>query len=180
MTGTLGIVSSTYCAGWTASEGNFTFVERREFDPVVHAEAEAIGPPGQRRFRLVFASNDEAAFLWLEKQQLQALGVAFEQILTHLQQVQVSIPLSGEVQEESSGADPVGLREMQVGRLQVGYDDDRELVTVFVHGIETPDEEPPDFVGRLTVDQSGDLAMQIRRVVNLGARNRSNGHMSRP
>lgn len=155
-------------------------MERREFDPVVHAEAEAIGPPGQRRFRLAFSSDDESAFLWLEKQQLQALGMAFEQILTHLQQVQVSIPFGDDSGEGSSSSEPVGLREMQVGRLQVGYDDDRELVTVFVHGVETPEEDPPDFIGRLTVDQSGDLAMQIRRVVNLGARNRSNGHMSRP
>ncbi len=156
------------------------FVEQREFDHIDQAEAEAIGPPGQRRFRMSFTSNDETVHLWLEKQQLQALGMAFEQILTHLQQVQVSIPFGEDEEESTANPQPLGLREYQVGRLQVGYDDDRELVTIFVHNVETEEEAPADFIGRLTTDQSGELAMQIRRVISVGARSKSNGHMSRP
>ncbi|MGE0598939.1 MAG: DUF3090 family protein [Dehalococcoidia bacterium] len=56
--------------------------EPREFGPLAHIRPEAIGQPGQRRFRLL-AMNDfgESAFLWLEKEQLIALGEAIENVL---------------------------------------------------------------------------------------------------
>jgi uncharacterized repeat protein (TIGR03847 family) len=56
--------------------------EPREFGVLIHISAEAIGQPGQRRFRIL-AMNEEArsAFLWLEKEQLTALGEAIENVL---------------------------------------------------------------------------------------------------
>lgn len=56
--------------------------DTRDFGPLIHLSAEAIGQPGQRRFRLR-ALNDrgEAASLWLEKEQLAALGDAIESVL---------------------------------------------------------------------------------------------------
>jgi hypothetical protein len=152
-------------------------VNRRSFDDVTLAEAEAIGPPGQRRFRMIFATGSETAYLWLEKQQLQAIGMAFEQILTHLQAVQVSIQFDGEPVDVAPPV-AIGAHEYQVGRLAVGYDEENGLITILAHeGIEE-DEEDPDFVARITPDQSGELAMKIRRVVNAGARQRSNGHFN--
>lgn len=144
----------------------------RDFEQVTRVEAESIGPPGQRRFRITIEDAAERVVLWLEKQHLEALGHAFEQILTHLQVIQVEIPF--DVGEETV---IVGADELQVGRLQVGYDETRELVVLIVHGIESGDEDPPDVLGRLTTDQVATLTMQIRRVVNLGARQRANGHM---
>lgn len=143
----------------------------RDFEQLTRVEAESIGPPGQRRFRLILEDGADAVVLWLEKQHLQALGHAFEQILTHLQVVQVEIPFDGQDERPLLSAD-----ELQVGRLQVGYDEARRLVVLIVHGIESGEESPPDVLGRLTPDQVGDLAMQIRRVVNVGARQRANGH----
>lgn len=47
-----------------------------------HISAEAIGQPGQRRFRLkVVNGNGFAASMWLEKEQLNALGDAIETVL---------------------------------------------------------------------------------------------------
>ncbi|CAN5809052.1 hypothetical protein BH23CHL2_BH23CHL2_04760 [soil metagenome] len=144
----------------------------RDFEQVTRVEAESIGEPGQRRFRLIIEDGDERVFLWLEKQHLEALGHAFEQILTHLQVIQVEIPFDKPEETVSIGAD-----ELQVGRLQVGYDEARELVVLIVHGIEAGMEDPPDVLGRFTSDQIASLAMQIRRVVNIGARQRANGHL---
>lgn len=144
----------------------------REFEKVTRVEAESIGPPGQRRFRLLIEDDDEQVLLWLEKQHLQALGHAFEQILTHLQVVQVEIPLVTPEEQIIVGAD-----ELQVGRLQVGYDEARELIVLIVHGIETGADDPPDLLSRFTTDQVAYVSMQIRRVVNAGARQRANGHM---
>jgi hypothetical protein len=143
----------------------------RDFEQLTRVEAESVGPPGQRRFRLILEEGTDTVVLWLEKQHLQALGHAFEQILTHLQVVQVEIPFEGREERPLLGAD-----ELQVGRLQVGYDEARRLVVLIVHSVEAEEEAPPDVLGRLTPDQVGDLAMQIRRVVNVGARQRANGH----
>ena len=44
-------------------------------------EPEAIGEPGQRRFRLRVQSGDKAASLWMEKEQLAALSFGIRQIL---------------------------------------------------------------------------------------------------
>jgi Protein of unknown function (DUF3090) len=144
----------------------------RDFEQVTRVEAESIGPPGQRRFRLTIENGSDCIVLWLEKQHLQALGHAFEQILTHLQVVQVEIPFDKPDEQVTIGAD-----EMEVGRLQVGYDEAKELVVLIVHGIEAGMEDPPDLLSRFTTDQVAYVSMQIRRVVNTGARQRANGHM---
>ncbi len=56
--------------------------EPRLFGPLDYITAEAIGQPGQRRFRLrAMNTNGETATLWLEKEQLAALGDAIENVL---------------------------------------------------------------------------------------------------
>ena len=52
----------------------------------------------------------------------------------------------------------------------------RELITIFVHEPDTAEDDPPDFIWRMSPERSGALAMQIRRVVRVGARQHSNGH----
>ena len=63
--------------------------QRYEFNEVERAEAEAIGVPGQRRFRMIFGNGLDTVVLWLEKQQLQALGLAFEQMIAQLRTANV-------------------------------------------------------------------------------------------
>ena len=55
-----------------------------EFGPVQHLSADAVGQPGQRRFRLRAISQGGAyAFVWMEKEQLSAIGEAIETTLEH-------------------------------------------------------------------------------------------------
>ncbi len=58
--------------------------EVRDFGTLEYISAEAIGQPGQRRFRLLVL-NDEAlsGSLWLEKEQLAALGDALDTVLSN-------------------------------------------------------------------------------------------------
>ena len=56
------------------------------FGPATRLQAQAIGEPGHRTFRLMVESEDgRAAALWVEKEQLQALGLAVEQLLAEFQ-----------------------------------------------------------------------------------------------
>ena len=52
-----------------------------DFGLVDAVDAEAIGAPGQRTFRLRARVGDSYASLWMEKEQLLALGRSFSQLL---------------------------------------------------------------------------------------------------
>jgi len=56
------------------------------FGPATRLQAQSVGEPGHRTFRLLIESDDgRAAALWVEKEQLQALGLAVEQLLAEFQ-----------------------------------------------------------------------------------------------
>ena len=52
-----------------------------DFGLVDAVDAEAIGPPGQRTFRLRAMAGNNRAALWMEKEQLGALGRAISRLL---------------------------------------------------------------------------------------------------
>ena len=52
-----------------------------DFGHVDAADADAVGAPGERRFRLLARSSGRHATLWMEKEQLTALGRGFSQLL---------------------------------------------------------------------------------------------------
>ncbi|MDQ2903995.1 MAG: DUF3090 family protein, partial [Chloroflexota bacterium] len=51
--------------------------------------AEAVGQPGQRRFRLFARSSRGTAVMWMEKEQLSTLSVAVDRLLAHITEGQV-------------------------------------------------------------------------------------------
>lgn len=91
----------------------------RDFGPVIYVSAEAIGQPGQRRFRLR-AMNEagETAALWLEKEQLSALGDAIDTVLKDEGYAYQRLPL------DDAEAEPVlpldALVELQIVQLSMG------------------------------------------------------------
>jgi uncharacterized repeat protein (TIGR03847 family) len=59
---------------------------RHDFGDAVSVDAESIGQPGQRRFRLMVRSSGQTAAIWMEKQQLQGIGDWFEEVIERLDQ----------------------------------------------------------------------------------------------
>src|SRR5438477_11583548 len=57
---------------------------REDLGEVDEIDAESIGPPGQRTFRVLLERAGTTVSLWLEKEQLQALGLVIEQHLARL------------------------------------------------------------------------------------------------
>jgi uncharacterized repeat protein (TIGR03847 family) len=141
--------------------------QRYEFDEAERAEAEAIGVPGQRRFRLIFANQLDTVVLWLEKQQLQALGLAFSSILSQLREAGMRNAREAE-QVPPAGPVPPSAGELQVGRMAVGFDEERRMVALFIHDIESGEDDLPNFICRLDLRQIGLLATQIGTVVAAG------------
>ena len=52
-----------------------------DFGLVDAVDADAVGPPGQRHFRLRARVGDQYASLWLEKEQLIEIGRIFSRLL---------------------------------------------------------------------------------------------------
>ena len=108
--------------------------------------AEALGVPGQRTFRLLISTNDTAAQLWLEKEQLQALVDAIARMLAEidmergqsLRPTRDSLP---NIKPPDFPANPA--IDMQVGALGMRYDAQRDIVALEAFDRELPDDETP-------------------------------------
>jgi len=97
--------------------------------------AEAIGQPGQRRFRLFALVRDVSLAIWMEKEHLNSLSFALDRILAQLTEGRI---LRIEAQAEPL-LPPKGAPddfpytpnfEFQVGQLRISYDERRNLLVL--------------------------------------------------
>lgn len=127
--------------------------------------AEALGEPGQRRFRLVTVINDETFILWMEKQQIQALGLAIGQLIDYV----------------SSGADlgpggdlivPVNeetRNQFRVGRIELAFDEAVEQIVIVAHDIEQDEAgEGASLAIRISREQGRALCAEAEDLVSKG------------
>jgi len=142
--------------------------EHHNYDLVTVLSAESIGVPGQRRFRLISGIGTDVVSLWMEKEQLNALGLAIAQLIEQLTESRlISSPIVS-----SPAVTPIGLSpsspEYLVSKIMIGYDDERKLVAVFAHDVEQDDDDDPIFSGRATLEMAQGLSEQIETVVAAG------------
>lgn len=90
--------------------------------------ADAVGVPGQRRFRLFAQSERGSAVMWMEKEQLSSLSLALDRALAIITEGQVlriearaGSPLHAGAMPESFPAVPS--YEFQVGQMRLNYDE---------------------------------------------------------
>lgn len=134
----------------------------RDFGPVVRLEAEAQGAPGRRTFRLLIANTAELAIIAIEKEQLQALGIAIEQLLAQIEE-----PAGrGEI-ESLPPADAPSI-DFHLSRLGLGFDETSDLFVLVAYEEETAESAPPDFVCRATRSMFQQLNRQIEEIVAAG------------
>jgi uncharacterized repeat protein (TIGR03847 family) len=146
------------------------------FGPATRLQAQAVGEPGHRTFRLLVESDDgRAAALWVEKEQLQALGLAVEQLLAEFQgHLSARAPQQPSV--DTFPRNPTV--DFKVGRLALGQDE-AELESgpryvLLVYDIESSgseEEEPTQratFASRATREQLRALSRNIAEVVAAG------------
>lgn len=102
-------------------------------------EADAVGEPGKRTFRLRVRSGAESACLWLEKEQLAALTLAIRQLLEQTGE-------AGDADDAPPGGsfpEPAQV-EFKIGRLGIGYDEGERMVSIFAYTIEDAGEDEND------------------------------------
>ena len=99
-----------------------------DFGLVDAVDAEAIGQPGQRTFRVRARSGDSYAALWLEKEQLAQLGRLFSQLLAERSR-QRGRPVK-DVLDTVGNFPQTPQVDLQVARLGLDYDTDNERVVL--------------------------------------------------
>ena len=127
-------------------------------------QVEAIGEPGDRRFRLLSIVNGQTYAVWMEKQQVQALGLALEQMLARLPDAGPVLPATPGLAE----FDRETRKQFRVGRMELGYDDDEDRIVIVAHDLNSQEESDATFACRMTREQARDLSAESAAVVAAG------------
>ena len=126
--------------------------------------AEALGEPGQRRFRIVAVIDGESYILWMEKQQVQALGMAIAQLIENLpDEPDLSGGSSLVVVDEGTR------NQFRVGRIELAFDEAVSQIVIAAYDIEQDDPNAPaTLLMRVTRTQGRDLSVEAAALVARG------------
>lgn len=134
-------------------------------DEVQRLRVEALGEPGQRRFRLMAVINGETHIIWMEKQQLQALGLAIEQLLEQVPDIEAPISSADAALEFDQDTH----NQFRVGRIELGYDVSSNMVVISTFDLQqADDDESAALVLRLDLRQSAELSTDAAVIVAAG------------
>ncbi len=144
-------------------------------------EPQALGEPGNRRFRIVVVINGITWILWMEKQQVQALGLAMEQILEYLPLNQALPDWAMNQSEYDEHTD----LQFRVGRIEMGFDAGDNQVVIAAHDIQQEDMEGQPSVrfrmnlqmARAFSEESADLMTRGRPLCPMCGLPKEDGHV---
>lgn len=138
------------------------------FGPIIFVGAESVGIPGQRRFRLKAMRDDgHTAMLWLEKEQLAALGDAIETVLRG--EGYEHVPRAADERPEEPVFPLHADIEFRIGQLSMGLY--REDHTIIIISIPAAGDEPvssPGISFAIGYADAYELREQITRVIAAG------------
>ena len=128
-------------------------------------DAEAIGEPGNRRFRLIVISGGQNACVWMEKQQLDSIGEWFKEMCERLDNESANA-------EPDVEAAPVPLNfelDFRARQLGLGYLEEDDVFVLHAFDLNATTDDPlPAFRCLISRGQARVLARTIERVVSGG------------
>ena len=142
-------------------------VSESDFGRLDSIDAEAVGQPGSRRFRLVALSRGQAASVWMEKFQLASIGESFEEISKRLDEESPS-----NEPDQQPSAVPLNFDlEFRASQLGLGYLEDDKLFTIHAFGSDDArgqSSTEPTFRCQISRGQARVLSARIVNVVSAG------------
>jgi uncharacterized repeat protein (TIGR03847 family) len=144
--------------------------ETVDLGPVQRLDACALGAPGRRTFRLIAANRARAVWLWLEREELQVLGMTVEHLLGRWPLDPALAAAMPPAEKAIAPVDP-GERpslEFKVGRLAVGYENRDDLFVLLAHEIDADPEGPPTLRLEVSRKQLRTLSQQITAICAAG------------
>jgi uncharacterized repeat protein (TIGR03847 family) len=112
--------------------------------------ADAVGQPGQRRFRLFAQAGRRSLFLWMEKEQLNTLSLALDRVMAQVTEGSMLRVVAQAAPSPAADSLPADFPdhptyEFQVGQIRIGYDERHSLLALIASPIEIllePGQEP--------------------------------------
>ncbi len=103
--------------------------------------ADAVGQPGQRRFRLYVSSPRGSAIMWMEKTELNSLSLTLDRamaMVTEGQMLRVEARIGSQPEPMEMPAEfPAGSsQEFQVGHMQLSYNERNDMFLLSVSPLE--------------------------------------------
>jgi uncharacterized repeat protein (TIGR03847 family) len=134
--------------------------------------AEAIGVPGQRRFRVLVESRGGNITIWLEKEQLHSLAVSIGRLLeiieTEFPQSAPRAPHTTVDQPAHDAAARAVSLDFQSGSWSIGYDESSHTLEFQAHDVDDDERGPAKVSFLSTMEQSRALSEEALRVYNAG------------
>jgi uncharacterized repeat protein (TIGR03847 family) len=134
-----------------------------DYGRALSIDAEAVGQPGHRRFRILVRSTDQTASVWMEKQQLAGIGDWFDEVVKRLDREQ---PIDEPDVEPLPFAAIYDL-EFTAGQIGLGYLETEKLFALQCFDMETGTERPT-FRCLVSRGQARVLSAKIAQVVAAG------------
>ncbi|MCS7294762.1 MAG: DUF3090 domain-containing protein, partial [Dehalococcoidia bacterium] len=128
-----------------------------------HVAAEAIGEPGKRRFRVMaIGEGTDAVCIWLEKEQLAALGDALRQALGDVQAEEAAAP------DEAPVFPAIWRCEFKAGQLTLAMDREEQQFELRGEPLAPEDDLPASCSFRFTFAQARALVPRIAAIIAAG------------
>jgi uncharacterized repeat protein (TIGR03847 family) len=143
-----------------------------DLDPVTRITAHAVGAPGQRVFYLQARYRQELISLVAEKEQINALSQAVNQLLEDLTEKNPLLSSSDDMVliTDMSLEEPLEPR-FRISQMGIGYDADRDMVILVVQGYQEDESETaPTARFSATRQQMRALSEHASQVVAQGRR----------
>jgi len=134
-----------------------------DFGRALAIDAEAVGQPGNRRFRLLVQSSGQCASVWMEKQQLAGIGEWFEETLQRLDREE---PVN-EPDEEPGPIAAIYDVEFTAGQIGLGYQEADRLFALQCFDLQSGTQQAA-FRCLVSRGQAKVLSAKITRVVSAG------------
>jgi len=126
-------------------------------------DAQSFGQPGERTFRLrLLGYAAESASLWLEKEHVQAMSLALQQVISRLGHEEP--PRVAELGDFPDVPD----YDLRVGRMSVGFDLSDRTAVLEVEELGSEPEKGSGLRVRLTRGQCASLVVQLDRIIAAG------------
>jgi len=142
--------------------------KRYEVEGVTLLSPFAVGVPGKRTFFLVIGEKNNWVRIWVEKEHLQALAVAIEQLLLTLEQQEIAVP-----EKEGpplSGETPSGLpsAELDILQMTLGYEEEKATIEIISQRSGAHEESPVEVSCLITLGQLKTLGEKSTKLCAAG------------
>lgn len=138
--------------------------------------AEAIGQPGQRRFRMFARTRTSSVLLWMEKEQLLNLSLIIDRILAQISEGRILrtearagglTSASGDLPADFP--DPAAF-DLQVGQLRLSFDAEHEIFTLVAIPFSIEEDESGEPEIDLQTDDALTFLFNVEKAQHLTSR----------